>query len=222
MIKKYVMIIAVLLVLLMFTSTSTATFLTRGTIYERLAGNPAFERILDRLSQVTSNNNDIVSNDADEDDEEYDDGEYDDGNDEEYDDEMDPDGGPEEDELLPKIWEVGFYWTPPNDGNDEAPSGDGTIDYPDGEANNGTTTDECEWTVDPARERFVKKIMDIVPDGKLEAMLQIVVERTFALGTTDSDGIAENDVVGVVVEGGSIGTPRADIANNVVVVADGD
>ena len=40
MIKKYVMIVAVLLVILMFTSRSTASFLfSEGKIYERLPEN---------------------------------------------------------------------------------------------------------------------------------------------------------------------------------------
>ena len=51
--------------------------------------------------------------------------------------------------------------------------------------------------------------------------LQRVIERTFAPDTTESDGIAENDIVGVVVEGGSVGNPREAIADVVVLTDDG-
>ena len=231
MIKKYVMIVAVLLVIIMFTSTSTASFLfSKGSIYERLPENSPLKNILDRFSQVISNNNDIVSNDADEDDSE----EEDDG---EYDDEIDPDG-PKEGGLLPKIWDMVGEKTPYegnyiDEGDDENITN--TIDHPDGDndgvvvdngtvnpdkdvnATNGLTIDEGEWTV--KLERFVEIVME--RNVKLGGMLQRVVERTFAPGTTESDGTAENDVVGVVAEGGSVGTPGEDIADVVVLTDNG-
>ena len=232
MIKKYVMIVAVLLIILMFTSTSTASFLsTTGKIYDRLPENSPLKNILDRFSQVTSNNNDIVSNDADADE---DDGEEDDDDD---DDEIDPDG-PKEGGLLPKIWDMVGEKTPYegnyiDEGDDENITN--TIDHPDGDddgvvvdngtvnpdkdvnATNGLTIDEGEWTV--KLERFVEIVME--RNVQLGGMLQRVVERTFAPGTTESDGTAENDVVGVVVEGGSVGTPGEDIADVVVLTDDG-
>jgi len=230
MIKKYVMIIAVLLVILMFTSTSTASFLSsKGTIYERLPENSPLKNILDRFSQVISNNNDIVSNDADEDDSEEEDDEYDD----EYDDEIDPDD-PNDAGLLPKIWDMVGEKTPyegnyidegddenitntidhPDDDDDGVVVDNGTVN-PDKDVNttNGLTIDEGEWTV--KLERFVEIVME--RNVKLGGMLQRVVEHTFAPGTTaESDGTAENDVVGVVVEGGSVGTPGEDLADVVV------
>lgn len=225
------MIVAVLLVIIMFTSTSTASFLfSKGSIYERLPENSPLKNILDRFSQVISNNNDIVSNDADEDDSE----EEDDG---EYDDEIDPDG-PKEGGLLPKIWDMVGEKTPYegnyiDEGDDENITN--TIDHPDGDndgvvvdngtvnpdkdvnATNGLTIDEGEWTV--KLERFVEIVME--RNVKLGGMLQRVVERTFAPGTTESDGTAENDVVGVVAEGGSVGTPGEDIADVVVLTDNG-
>ena len=48
-----------------------------------------------------------------------------------------------------------------------------------------------------------------------------MIERTFAPDTTESDGTAENDIVGVVVEGGSVGSPGEDIADVVVLTDDG-
>ena len=200
MIKKYVMIIAVLLVILMFTSTSTASFLsTKGKIYERLPENSAFKRILDKLFQIASNNDDGVLIDTDEDDgEEEDDGEYDD--------EIDPDG-PKDGGLLPKIWDMVGEKTP-DDGNEsvddseetlntiDPPDGDddgvvwdnGTVDpdgdddgvvwdngtaNPDGDVNatNGLTIDEGEWTVE-----------NETPTVKLEWFVKIVMEHNGNLG----------------------------------------
>ena len=192
MIKKYVMIIAVLLVILMFTSTSTASFLFfKGKIYERLPENSPLKNILDRFSQVISNNNDIVSNDADEDDSE----EEDDG---EYDDEVDPDG-PKEDGLLPKIWDMVGEKTP-YEGNyideDDDENTTNTIDHPDGDddgvvggngtvnpdgdvnATNGLMIDEGVWTVK------LERVVEIVTELNGVALLQRVVERIFAPGTT--------------------------------------
>ena len=211
MIKKYAMIIAVLLVILMFTSTSTASFLfSEGKIYERLPENSPLKTMLDRLYQVAYNNDDDVALDVEEDDE------TDDEDDGEYDDEMDPDDSPEEDVLLPKIWNMDGEITPyegnyTDEGDDENITN--TIDHTDGDddgvvvgngtvnpdkdvnATNGLTIDEGEWTV--KLERFVKIVTEL--DGNLGALLQRVVERTFATGTTDSGGTVENDVVDDIV-----------------------
>ncbi|MCJ2534161.1 MAG: hypothetical protein LN364_02885 [Candidatus Thermoplasmatota archaeon] len=211
MIKKYAMIIAVLLVILMFTSTSTASFLfSEGKIYEGLPENSPLKTMLDRLYQVASNNDDDVALDVEEDDE------TDDEDDGEYDDEMDPDDSPEEDVRLPKIWNMVGEITPyegnyTDEGDDENITN--TIDHPDGDddgvvwnnvtvnpdkdvnATNGLTIDEGEWTV--KLERFVKIVTEL--DGDLGTLLQRVVERTFATGTTDSGGTVENDVVDDIV-----------------------
>ena len=214
MIKKYAMIIAVLLVILMFTSTSSASFLfSEGKIYEGLPENSLLKTMLDRLYQVAYDNDDDdddVALDVEEDDE------TDDEDDGEYDDEMDPDDGPEEDVLLPKIWNMVGEITPyegnyTDEGDDENITN--TIDHPDGDddgvvvgngtvnpdkdvnATNGLTIDEGEWTV--KLERFVKIVTEL--DGDLGALLQRVVERTFATGTTDSGGTVENDVVDDIV-----------------------
>ena len=230
MIKKYAMIIAVLLVILMFTSTSSASFLfSEGKIYERLRENSPLKTMLDRLYQVAYNNDDDVALDVEEDDEtdDEDDGEYDDD---------DSEDGPEEDMLLPKIWNMVGEITPYegnyiDEGDDENITN--TIDHPDGDddgvvvgngtvnpdkdvnATNGLTIDEGEWTV--KLERFVEIVME--RNVQLGGMLQRLVERTFAPGTTESDGTAENDVVGVVVEGGSVGTAENDVVDNVVLTS---
>ena len=206
MIKKYV-IIAMLLAILMFTSTSTASFLfSEGKIYEGLPENSPLKTMLDRLYQVAYNNDDDVALDVEEDDE----------TDDEDDDEIDPDDSPEEDVLLPKIWNMVGEITPyegnyTDEGDDENITN--TIDHPDGDddgvvvgngtvnpdkdvnATNGLTIDEGEWTV--KLERFVKIVTEL--DGDIGALLQRVVERTFAPGTTESDGTAENDVVDDIV-----------------------
>ena len=221
MIKKYVMMISVLLVMLMFTSTSTASFVfSKGKIYEMLPENSAFKRILDKLSQIASNNDAGVLIDTDEDDGEDDDM-------------MDTDDPLKEDVLLPKIWDLVGEKTP-DDGNEPVDDSEetlNTIDPPDGDddgvvwdngtvdsdgdggvASNEITIDEGEWTV--KRERFVEIVME--RNVQLGGMLQRVVERTFAPGTTESDGTAENDIVDVVVEGESVGTAENDIVGVVV------
>ncbi len=244
MIKKYVMIIAMLLAILMFTSTSTASFLfPEGIFYERLPENSPLKTLktmLDRLYQVAYNNDDDVELDADDEtDDEDDDGEDDDG-------EIDP-GGPEEDVLLPNIINIDGEETP-DDGNEpvddleEATTidSDGEVgatqdewtvdsDGDEGAATNGITTiDEGEWTVDEGAwtvklERFVEIVTEL--NGNLGAFLQRVIERTVAtdengISSPGSGGSAENNVVDVVVEGGSVGNPGEDIAD-VIVLTDG-
>lgn len=233
MIKKYVTILAILLAILMFTSTSTASFLSlKGKIYERLQENSAFKKVLERISQIVSYNDNIASTDADKDDE-----------DEEDDDLMDTDDPLEEDILLPKIWNLVGEKTP-DDGNEPVDDSEETavIDVQDDkdettqqdeltvdldgnkEAINGEAIDKGEWTVEHDGEggtldRFVKIFTE--RNVKLGAMLQRVVERTFAPGTTESDGVAENIVDTVVVAGGSLGTVENNKAD-VVVLTDGD
>jgi hypothetical protein len=188
---------------------------------------------LDKLSQIASNNDDGEYDD--EPDEEYDDGEYDDEPDEEYDDgeyddEIDPDG-PKEDVLLPKIWDLVGEKTP-DDGNEPVDDSEETstvdsggedgvtqddewtvdLDGDEGAASNEMTIDEGEWTVD------LERVVEIVTEHnvKLGEMLQRVVERTFASGTTESDGTVENDIVGVVVEGEGGSSAGTTAENNIV------
>jgi len=213
MIKKYTLLITAILVILMFTSTSTASFLfSEGIFYERLPENSPLKPILDRLYQVAYNNDDDVALDADGEDDETDDeddGEEDDG---EYDDEIDPDDGPEEDVLLPKIWNMVGEKTP-DDGNELVDDSEETttidsdcevgatqdewtvdLDGDGGAASNEITTSdyiaEGEWTVEAGTttvklERFVKIVTEL--NGNLGAFLQRVIERTVA---TDENGIS--------------------------------
>ena len=236
MIKKYAMIIAVLLVILMFTSTSTASFLfSNGKIYERLPENSPLRNILDRFSQIASDRKDSMSIDINDeyydgnDDENYD-VEYDDG---EHDDD-DSEDGQEEDVLLPKIWNmVGEIM--PDDGNetvydmDETTTidSDGEVgatqdewtvdsDGDEGAASNKITTSdyiaEGEWTVEAKPmtvklERFVKIVTEL--NGNLGALLKRVIERTVA---TDENGVSSP---------GSGGSVENDIVDNIVLTDNG-
>jgi len=174
MLKKYVMIVAVLLVILMFISTSTASVVSYGERYEmlreKLQRSPVTKSIYDTLSQKlfqVSSGGDGVPDDGDYDDgndgDDGDDGDYDDGNDGDDGDDGDyddgkhdgdnPDDGSKEDVLLPKIWGPGVNITL-DDGNESADEASNTIDHPDGDDggvvwNNGTVDlDGDEWTVD--------------------------------------------------------------------------
>ena len=257
------MIVAVMLVILIFISTSTASVVSYGERYEmlqaKLQGNPVTKSIYYTLSQKlfqVSSGGDGVPDDGDYDDgNDGDDGDYDDGNDGDdgdYDDGKhdgdNPDDGSKEDVLLPKIWEPGVNITL-DDGNESADEASNTIDYPEGDgggvvwnngtvdsdegngaASNGTTTvDEGEWTVKnewtvkyDGEAGILERIIEVFDgvnngNGNVGTVLKTVVERTYASGTTKSDGTAENNVVGVVVEGGSGGPSGANIAENVVI-----
>ena len=57
MIKKYMILICAILVIIIFTSTSNASFLfSKGGIYERFQERLAFKKILDRISIDNTNN----------------------------------------------------------------------------------------------------------------------------------------------------------------------
>ena len=199
MIKKYVMLISAILVILMFTSTSSASFLSsKEKIYERLSENSLLKNILDRFSQVASDGKDSMSIDTDDDD----------GNDD------DSEDGKEEDVLLPKIWNMVGEITP--DGGNE-PVDDleetTTIDS-DGEI--GATQDD--WTVEKGTttvklERFVKIVTEL--NGKLGTMLERVIERTVA---TDENGFFSGTNW---IAGETVGTAENNKAD-VVVLTDGD
>ena len=212
MIKKYVMSISAILVILMFTSTSSASFLfSKEKIYDMLPENSPLKNIVDRFSQIIVSNSDtsMLIDDGKEDDETDDEGEYDDG---EHDDEIDPDG-PEEDVLLPKVWNMVGEVTP--DDGDEPVEGSEEITtiYSDdevGATSDGMTIDEGEWTVDHdgeggALERFIKIVTE--RNIKIGVMLEQVIKRTI---TTDENGIsspksggsAENDIAdnGILID----------------------
>jgi len=233
MIKKYIMLISAILVILIFTSTSSASFLfPKGNIYERLPENSPLKNILNKFSQVIiSNKDNSISIDEDMEDDannDEDDSEYDDG---EHDEEIDPDG-PKEDVILPKIWNMVGEKTP-DDGDEPVIDSEKTttIDS-DGEvgatqddewtvdsdgdegttSNDITTSDyiaEGEWTVEAKPitvklERFVKIVTEI--NGNLGALLQRVIERNVA---TDENGVSSS------VSGGSV---ENDIVDNVVLM----
>lgn len=62
MIKKYVMILSFLLIILFFTTTSNASYLSfKQRIYDTLQENSTFQKITDIISTVTSYNNQLGS-----------------------------------------------------------------------------------------------------------------------------------------------------------------
>ena len=216
MIKKYIMLISAIFVILILTSTGNASFLSLdGDATEESQENSIFKRVFERISQIISyKNSRISSNDEDA----------------QNDDLTDPDVL-EEDLLLQETIDVIGEITPDN-GNEEVTEqenldGNPTIDI-DGEE--GTTLND-ELIIDEDGEVGVTDIITLDQDGTegrtLERIIEIftenkkdiekIVERTFALGTTMSEGIAENIVDTVVVVGESVGVVESYISNNVVV-----
>ena len=218
MIKRYVMLISAILVILMFTSTSSASFLFyEEKIYERLPENSPLRKILDRFSQVIVSNNDNSVSIYDENDDEDYDVKYDDG-------EHDADDlgdGPIEDILLPNVLEEGFYWTP-DGGNEPVVEEDnlGTPPTIDIDGEEGTTLNE-DPIIDEDGEigRTLYRVIEVITEinVKIGPMLEKIVEHTYAPGTTESDGVAENIVDTVVVAGEPGGTAENNIVDNVVV-----
>ena len=160
MIKKYVMIIAMLLTILIFTSTSTASFLfSKGKVYELLPENSPLK---------------IMSNDADDED----------------DDLVDPEGPEEDvplpkiwnmvGEITPDdgnepVDDLEETTTIDADGEVGATQDEWVVDSDGGEgaASNGITIDEGEWTVDHdgeggTLERFVNGISSPGSGGSAE------------------------------------------------------
>jgi len=243
MIKKYVMLISAILVILMFTSTSSASFLSpKGKIYEMLPENSPLKNILDRFSQVIVSNNDnslSIDDDIEDDETDDDDGEYDDG---EHDDEIDPDGPDKKgvDNLLPNVLEEGFYWTPdggnepvvepsntidtPDGYEDVVSSDDGAIDYPDGVASNEITTDEGgedevvgqegKWTVDHDGEGgTLERFVKKIMNIDNNGKLGVTLQRVIKRTVSTN----ENDISSQ----GSGSSAENNIVDNVV-VTDGD
>jgi len=210
MIKKYVMVALALLVFLMFVSTSSASSLfSKGQIYERLLEKSVFKKIFDRYYQVTSNNADSISKDADD------------------------NGG--KDGLLSETIDIVGEKTPYEGNYIDVNNSDDTSTI-DGDNENGTTQNTVtvdgdvvvnnNMTVEKdGKERrriILERIVDVVIEhnGKLGAILERVIERTYAPGTTASDGPAENIVSNVVVVG-SGGTDAENNKADVVVITDG-
>lgn len=207
MIKKYVIVVSAILVVVMFSSTSSASFLySRQGIFEKVRQNSVFGKVFEKLSQIASPDEDSISINAVEDDE------YDDIADQE---------DPEEDILLPKIWNVVGEITP-DDGDDpvveendlgESP----TIDI-DGEEG-AYLNDEPTVEINGIHGRSLERVIEIITEynEKVESILQKVAERTFAPGTMESNGVAENIVETVVVVGDSGGTAESNIVDHVIV-----
>jgi hypothetical protein len=199
MIKRYVLLIAMIVTILVFTSTSTASFLfSKGKMYENLPKNLPLYTILDRLSQVISDNNDIELNDVQD-------------NDDEDDDLVNSDG-PLEDVLLPETIDIDGEITPYEgnyieineseetatiDSDEEVglTQGEWTIDSAEdkGTASHETTIAEAEWTVDYDGEGgTLKRVVEIVTEvnGNLGARLERVIAHT----TSSSDSVGTTEV----------------------------
>ena len=208
MVRKYLLAAAVFLMILFSTSTTTASLLSlRERMYERFQENSAFRLLFGRISQFVFYKDDEAT-DSD---------------------------GPEGDVRLPNIIDVDGEVTP-DDGNETVVSKDDSEDTPTIDINgeegttliNGSTVNENKATNDTTVEkdgekgRTLERVIEIITgyNGKLGAMLERVVERTFAPGTTQSDVVAENIVDKVVVVGGSGGTADNNKAE-LVVLTDG-
>ena len=200
MIKKYIILISAILVISIFTSTSSASLLsTKAGLFERLQESTIFRKIVERLSQVTTNIENSISNDADEDND------------------IPESDGPEEDVLMPEKIDVDGEVTPDN-GNEVATEENDPGETPTVDTNGeeGATLND-EVTVDENGEvgtannitveqdgetgRTLERVIEIVKEHSviIGAMLERIVERTFASGTTESDGVVESIVDNVVV-----------------------
>lgn len=210
MIKKYILVLAVLLIILLLTPTTTASLLSsKSKIFEILQENSAFGKLFGRISQFVF---------------------YKDDNNDEP---MNPDG-PKDDVHLPKIIDGEVT---PDDGNETVEYKDDFEDSPNMDTNGkegATLNNESkviedgvanETTVekDGEKGKTLERVIEIITEynGKLGTMLQRVVERTFAPGTTESDKVAENIVDTVVVVGESDVSAENNISNNVI-LTDGD
>lgn len=208
MVKKYMAIVGVLLVIILFTSTSTASFSSlQEKIFERLQENLFFRNISENILQIAYNNEDDIDPELDQD-------------------------GMTEDERLPKIWDLIGEKTP-DDSDEEVVDNcyienNYTMDINNTDINdnfiidqNGKAGTNGEIIVEKDGEvgRTLEKIIEIISENneKLGTIIGKIVEHTYAPGTTESNGIAENIVNNVVIEGGSIGICENDISDVIVI-----
>lgn len=218
MIKKYIVITAFLMTLMIFTSTSNASLLSlKEIIYQKTEGKTAFELLVEKISQISFYKNDDISIDTD--------------------DELLDTDDLKEDMLLPKIVNIIGEITP-DDGDEIVTQGNDTGRIPTidinglegANLNNNSTVDKNmaneiinEITIDSSGENgtTLSRVIEIVTglNVKFGETLQRVVEHTYAPGTTKSDGVAENIVDTVVVVGGNIGTAETITAEHVVVTS---
>ncbi len=207
MIKKYILFVTAYIILIMFSSTTTASILTSNEgIYGRLQQISSFKNFIDRISQIIKYNHNSVSINNDEN--------------VEGEDLIDSDG-PEEDVLLPNIVDVVGEITPDNE--DEPVVEEDNLEMPptiDIDGEEGATLNE-DPIIDEEGEigRTLDRVIEVITEinVKIGSMLEKIVEHTYASGTTESDGIVENIVDTVVVVGESGGTAENIIADNVVV-----
>jgi len=62
MIKKYVLLLSIMLIILLFTTNSNASYLSfKQRIYEKIQENSAFQKITDIISNITSYNVEVLS-----------------------------------------------------------------------------------------------------------------------------------------------------------------
>jgi len=198
MIKKYVFILAVLLILLLCSFTSIASTPSfRERIHERLQVTSAYRQILERISQIVADNEgDREEIDADEDDDiEDEDAEYDDHSEtRNVDGKMTPDHGDE-----PVIYSdtLDDTSTIDIDGEEGTTLNDETTVVENGDI--GITND---MIVDPEGEgRTLDRVIEIIT-GYNEVIGELfvrVVERAISSNLIES-GAAENNVVNTVVE----------------------
>lgn len=212
MIKKYMVILGVLFVIIFFTSISNASFSSsQEKILDKLQENLFFSKMSKNILQIAYYNEDDVDVELDQDD-------------------------MIEDELLPKIWNMIGEKTP-DDGDEEVVYNDNiennyTIDIngnEDTDTNNnfiineneeaGTTNNEIIVEKDGEVGRTLERIIEIISENneKLGTILEKIVEHTYAPGTTESNGIAENIVSNVVIEGGSVGISENDKSDVIVI-----
>ena len=169
MIKKYIILISAILVIGIFTSTSSASLLsTKAGLFERLQESTIFRKIVERLSQVTTNIENSISNDADEDND------------------IPESDGPEEDVLMPEKIDVDGEVTPDN-GNEVATEENDPGETPTVDTNGeeGATLND-EVTVDENGEVGTANNITVEQDGEtgrtLERVIEIVKEHSVIIG----------------------------------------
>jgi len=208
MMKKYVILLSAILVILMFASTSSASFsFLNSGICERLQENPVFRNVLLRISQIVANSdNDLMNSDGQTENvilQETTD----------VDGEITPDNG---NEVVIEEDDAGETPTIDIDGEEGATLNEEQTVVENGEVG---TTGNITVEIDGEYGRTIERVIEIITENTVNVgtILQRVVDRIYAPGTTESDGIAENVVDTVVVVGGSGGASDNNIADTVVV-----